>query len=216
MYLNVLDEEILSKVTRIIMNKLDGGRIYKRIKIGKIPKEQIIKTVTSTVSIELMQDLVNFHDINIDISEIITCDILYHVYCDLINFIKEKANVLNKDYYPTADGALARMYELLHKGDIVISPSIPTILNLKYKRINDYTLLDIETSKLMYILPSINEPLSIISIPNDLAINIESITDELNVRNDDFSPLYITKLTYSLYTNYELIDSYILSDPCNY
>ncbi|MCK9428608.1 MAG: hypothetical protein M0R17_01185 [Candidatus Omnitrophica bacterium] len=212
---DILEEEILSKTTRIIMNKLDEAKICKRIKIGKIPKNQITRMITSTISMELLQDLTCFHGINMDISETVTYDILYQVYCDLIKFIKEKANVLNKDYYPTADGALARMYELLHKGDIVISPSIPTILNLKYKRINDYTLLDIETNKLMYTSPNINEPLTIISAPNDLTINIESISDELNIRKEDFSPLYTIKLTYSLYTNYESLESYILSNPCD-
>ena len=38
---DILEEEILSKTTRIIMNKLDEAKICKRIKIGKIPKNQI-------------------------------------------------------------------------------------------------------------------------------------------------------------------------------
>ena len=62
---------------------------------------------------------------------------------------------------------------------------------------------------------SYKKPLTIISAPNDLTINIESISDELNIRKEDFSPLYTIKLTYSLYTNYESLESYILSNPCD-
>ena len=205
---DTLVSSTLSKITKNIFNNIDQYKLYKRINIGKISNDNVARYIKSTVSLEMIQDLFAFHGIRIDIDDIICSDVLYQLYNDVLYSIKNNTTKIQKDVDFNID-------RLLNNYDCIITPAILSIYKINHYNLDDYTILNRNTNRYLFFTNQINETINITTVPNDLTINIESITENI-IMEDDYSPKYSIEMKYSIHMDCELIESYNLSRPEDY